>query len=90
MITKSIAIDRKNAGMVIFVGNAARFVTSDMVIEAIAAIKKTKLCVVAITTIAVSGVITQPCPVIAIANHASLFLFWFSVQVMKEDNSEGR
>ena len=76
--------------MVIFVGNAARFVTSDIVIEAIAAIKRTKLCVVAITTSAVRGVIRQPCPVIAIPNHASLFFSWFSVQVMKEDTSEGR
>jgi hypothetical protein len=60
IINRSAIIDRKNTGIVIRVGRAARFVTSENAIAAIVALRRAKLYVVAITIIAVSGVIKQP------------------------------
>lgn len=55
-IATSIKIDRIKAGIVIFVGRAARFVTSDRAIAPRHAMINAKLPLVVITAIAVNGV----------------------------------
>lgn len=59
-MARSIRILNTKTGMVIFVGRAARFVTSVIPIPAIASTNKYKLFPVNITTITVSGVRIQP------------------------------
>jgi hypothetical protein len=59
---------RKNIGIVILVGNAARLVTSDIPIAAITHGQNTKLFPASMTKPNVRGVMMQPCPKIIPAN----------------------
>lgn len=61
----SISTLSAKAGIVIFVGNAARLVTSEMAMAVMANIHNTKLLPAIVTAKTVSGVITQPCPATA-------------------------
>lgn len=81
-------IESTNAGIVIFVGSAARLVTSASAIAPIAVINSVKLCVVAITAITVNGVKKHPCPASANASHVNLFSFCLSAHVKKDEIHE--
>jgi len=71
-MARSIRILNTKTGMVIFVGRAARFVTSVIPIAAIASTNKYKLFPVNITAITVSGVRIQPCAASIIPSHNNL------------------
>ena len=71
---------RKNIGIVILVGKAARFVTSDIVIAAIIQGQNAKLFPENMTKRIVIGVITQPCAVIITANQSRRFFSWLRHQ----------
>jgi len=60
IIPRSNRMEKKNEGIVIFVGNAARFVTSDMPMAAIAIPQKIILFPVYMMINKVNGVIIQP------------------------------
>jgi len=72
-IATSIRILKKNTGMVILVGIAARFVTSARDMAIMAVIKRNKFEPAKITADMVIGVSIQPCPVSAMPSHKSLF-----------------
>ena len=82
IIAMSNIIDNAKVGMVIFVGSAARLVTSVIAIAAMAKEKRTGLFPVDITTNNVSGVMKHACVVSAIPNHRNLLSSWFLHHVM--------
>lgn len=77
MIPKSSRIEKKNVGIVTFVGNAARLVTSAMPIAAMAKDHKTMLFPVNMIMATVSGVIRHACPAKARANQRNRLSSWF-------------
>jgi hypothetical protein len=86
---RSMRILNIKTGIVIFVGNAARFVTRAIAMADIARINKLKLFPVKITTITVSGVKMQPCAVRAIPSHNNLDSSWLLHQFIKRVRKEG-
>ena len=74
---------KKNTGMVIFVGSAARFVTSDKPIAPITNGHKTTLLPVDATVNNANGVRKQPCTTNARASQVNLFSCSFVHQVIK-------
>ena len=77
MITATSIIRlKKKTGIVIFVGNAARFVTNDMVIAAMTKAQRTILFPEIITKNKLRGVIMQPCPATMAANQPRRYFSW--------------
>ena len=91
--TTMMAISRitliNNAGIVIFVGSAARLVTNAMPIDIRAIINNTKLLPALTTAKMVKGVRIHPCAAKAMPSHKSLFSCWFLHQFMNKEIKEG-
>lgn len=69
--------EKKNIGIVIFVGNAARLVISAIAIAAMAKAHATMLFPVSIITDTVNGVIKHACPAKATPNQRKRLSSWF-------------
>ena len=71
--TMSTSMLRASTGMVIFVGNAARFTISDIAIATVAVINKTRFIPVNATMPTVNGVRKQPVRRVKYREHQSIF-----------------
>ena len=88
MITRSINRLNINAGIVIFVGSAARLVTNAIPIATSAIINKTRLLPALTTANMVNGVNMHPCPANAIPSHNRRFSCWFLHQFINTEIKE--
>ena len=84
----SSSMEMKKMGILIFVGNAARFVTNAMPMAEIVITQKSILLPVSMIINKVSGVTRQPCPAIAMANQPNRSSSWFLHQVIKRTHRE--